>query len=76
VYIHPIETENNNYNYNYRRQYPLYKTCRIRGENLRKIRARGAYGKSVDDIITEILKKLEYFERLGYELLSSEEGAF
>jgi hypothetical protein len=71
VYIHPIETEN------YRRQYPLYKTVRIRGENLRKIKDRGSkYGQSVDEIITEILKKLEYFERLGYPTLTSDEGVF
>ena len=71
MYIQPFETET------YRRQYPLYKTVRIRGEHLRKIKDRGSrYGQSFDEIIGEILKKLEYYERIGYEFPSENGGSF
>ena len=44
----------------YKRQYPLYKTVRIRNSNLEKIKSRATkYGQSVDDIITDILSQLE-----------------
>jgi hypothetical protein len=71
VYTQSIDPES------YRRQYPLYKTIRIRGENLNRIKTRASrYGQSVDEIITEILKRLEYYERLGYELPSENGESF
>ena len=71
MYIQGISPES------YRRQYPLYKTIRIRGENLNRIKKRASrYGQTVDETITEILKRLEYYERLGYELPSENGGSF
>ena len=44
----------------YKRQYPLYKTVRIRNSNPEKIKSKATkYGQSVDDIIIDILSQLE-----------------
>jgi xanthine dehydrogenase molybdopterin-binding subunit B len=44
----------------YKRQYPPYKTVRIRNSNLEKIKSKATkYGQSIDDIITDILDQLE-----------------
>jgi hypothetical protein len=53
----------------YRRQYPLYTSIKIRHSNLEKIRARATrYNQSVDDLITEIILKLDFYEKQGYEV--------
>lgn len=60
----------------YRRQYPHFRTVRIRHTNLEKIKGRSVrYGESVDDILTRLLEQLEYYERLGYST-PQEEGSF
>ena len=59
----------------YRRQYPTFRTIRIRNTNLDKIKKRAIkYGESVDDIVTHLLSQLEYYEHLGYE--TPKEGSF
>jgi NRPS condensation-like uncharacterized protein len=65
LYIQNINPEE----YKYKRQYPLYKTVRIKASNLVRIQARVTkYKMTIDDIITEILQKLEYYENKGYEV--------
>jgi hypothetical protein len=57
----------------YKRNYPLYTSVRIRNSNLEKIKARATrYNQSVDDLISDMIMKLEYYERQGYETLEAE----
>jgi hypothetical protein len=59
------------------RSYPLYKSVRIRDVNLDKIKARATrYNQTVDDLITDMIMRLDYYERIGYELPSKDEGSF
>jgi NRPS condensation-like uncharacterized protein len=51
----------------YKREYPLYTSIKIRHSNLGRIKARATrYNQTVDDIVTVILGRLEYYEKLGY----------
>jgi hypothetical protein len=51
----------------YKRNYPLYTSVRIRNSNLEKIKARATrYNQSVDDLITDMILKLDFYERQGY----------
>jgi hypothetical protein len=59
------------------RSYPLYKSVRIRESNLEKIKARAArFNQTIDDLISDILMRIDYYERLGYELPSKDQGSF
>jgi hypothetical protein len=59
------------------RSYPLYKSVRIRETNLEKIKSRATrFNQTIDDLISDILMRIDYYERLGYELPSKEEGSF
>jgi hypothetical protein len=58
-----------------RRQYPHFRTVRIRHANLEKIKGRNIrYGESVDDILTRLLIQLEYYEGLGYPDATQQNG--
>jgi hypothetical protein len=59
------------------RSYPLYKSVRIRETHLEKIKSRATrFNQTIDDLISDILMRIDYYERLGYELPSKEEGSF
>jgi hypothetical protein len=59
------------------RSYPLYKSVRIRDTNLEKIKARATrFNQTVDDLISDMIMKLDYYERIGYELPSKEERSW
>jgi hypothetical protein len=59
------------------RSYPLYKSVRIRDTNLEKIKKRATrYNQTVDDLIGDMIMKLDYYERIGYELPSKDGGSF
>jgi hypothetical protein len=48
---------------NCERDYPLYRTVRLRKDNILKIKKRATkYGQSFDDIVTEMISVLESFE--------------
>ena len=50
----------------YKRHYPLYTSVRIRNSNLEKIKARATrYNQSVDDLITDMIMKLDFYDRQG-----------
>ena len=47
-----------------KREYPLYTSIKIRYSNLEKIKARATrYNQSVDDLITDMILKLEFYEK-------------
>ena len=51
----------------YKRDYPLYTSIKIRKSNLEKIKARATrYNQSVDDLITDMILKLDFYEKQGY----------
>jgi hypothetical protein len=51
------------------RTYPLFKSVRIRTTNLDKIKARATrFNQTIDDLISDMILKIDYYERLGYEL--------
>lgn len=53
----------------YKREYPLYTSIKIRHSNLEKIKARTTrYNQSIDDLITDMILKLDFYERQGYEV--------
>jgi hypothetical protein len=59
--IEPTDTSNKHQ----LRDYVLYTKVRMRKDNVRKIKARATkYGQSFDDIIGEILAKLQEEERI------------
>jgi hypothetical protein len=59
------------------RSYPLYKSVRIREANLEKIKARATrFNQTIVDLISDILMRIDYYERLGYELPSQNGGSF
>jgi NRPS condensation-like uncharacterized protein len=61
----------------YKREYPLYTSIKIRHSNLEKIKARATrYNQTVDDLITDMIMKLDYYERIGYELPSKDERSW
>jgi hypothetical protein len=47
----------------YKRKYPLSKHVRLKVSTLRKLRERGSYGTSVNDIVVELLQKVERMEQ-------------
>ena len=50
----------------YKRDYPLLTSIKIRKSNLEKIKARATrYNQSVDDLITDMIMKLDFYERQG-----------
>jgi hypothetical protein len=50
----------------YKRDYPLYTSIKIRKSNLEKIKARATrYNQSVDDLITDMIMKLDFYEKEG-----------
>ena len=52
----------------YKREYPLYTSIKIRHSNLEKIKARATrFNQSVDDLITDMILKLDFYEKQGYE---------
>jgi hypothetical protein len=52
----------------YKRKYPLYTSIKIRHSNLEKIKARVTrFNQSIDDLITDMILKLDFYERQGYE---------
>ena len=52
----------------YKREYPLYTSIKIRHSNLEKIKARATrFNQSIDDLITDMILKLDFYERQGYE---------
>ena len=51
----------------YKRDYPLLTSIKIRKSNLEKIKARATrYNQSVDDLITDMILKLDFYEKQGY----------
>jgi hypothetical protein len=47
----------------HKREYPLYRTVRLRKDNIVKIKARTTrYGESFDDIVAKILDQLQAYE--------------
>jgi hypothetical protein len=61
MYIQDFEEEE------YKRSYPTYKTVRLSYRNLDKIRRRATkYKQTIDEIVTEILQKLEQYEKPSY----------
>jgi hypothetical protein len=57
----------------YKREYPLYTSIKIRHSNLEKIKARATrFNQSIDDLITDMILKLDFYEKQGYE--TSEEN--
>jgi hypothetical protein len=52
----------------FKREYPLYTSIKIRHSNLEKIKARATrFNQSIDDLITDMILKLDFYERQGYE---------
>ena len=52
----------------YKRKYPLYTSIKIRHKNLEKIKARATrFNQSIDDLITDMILKLDFNERQGYD---------
>lgn len=50
------------------RSYPLFKSVRIRTTNLDKIKARATrFNQTIDDLIGDMIMKLDFYERQGYE---------
>jgi hypothetical protein len=59
------------------RSYPLFKSVRIKATNLDRIKSRATrYSQTIDDLIEDLLMRVDYYERLGYELPSKEERSF
>jgi hypothetical protein len=55
------------------RSYPLFKSVRIRTTNLDKIKARATrFNQTIDDLIGDMIMKLDFYERQGYETSESE----
>lgn len=53
----------------FKREYPLYTSIKIRHSNLEKIKARATrFNQSIDDLITDMILKLDFYERQGYEV--------
>jgi DNA/RNA endonuclease G (NUC1) len=53
----------------YKRDYPLYTSVKIRKSNLEKIKARAIrFNQSIDDLITDMILKLDFYERQGYDV--------
>jgi hypothetical protein len=51
----------------YKREYPLFTSIKIRHSNLEKIKARATrYNQSIDDLITDMILKLDFYENQGY----------
>ena len=51
----------------FKREYPLYTSIKIRHSNLEKIKARATrFNQSIDDLITDMILKLDFYERQGY----------
>jgi hypothetical protein len=47
----------------YKRDYPLYRTCRLRKDHVLKIKARATrYGQTFDSIVGEMLAELTIYE--------------
>ena len=47
----------------------MYTSVRIRNSNLEKIKARAIrYNQSVDNLITDMILKLDFYERQGYDV--------
>jgi hypothetical protein len=47
----------------YKREYPLFRTCRLRKDNILKIKKRATrYGQTFDEIVSEMLSELEAYE--------------
>jgi hypothetical protein len=52
----------------FKRDYPLYTSIKVRHSNLEKIKARATrFNQSIDDLITDMILKLDFYERQGYE---------
>jgi hypothetical protein len=52
----------------FKREYPLYTSIKIRHSNLEKIKARATrFNQSIDDLITDMILKLDFYEKQGYE---------
>jgi hypothetical protein len=52
----------------FKRVYPLYTSIKIRHSNLEKIKARATrFNQSIDDLITDMILKLDFYEKQGYE---------
>jgi len=55
------------------RSYPLFKSVRIRTINLDKIKARATrFNQTIDDLIGDMIMKLDFYERQGYETSENE----
>jgi hypothetical protein len=53
----------------YKRDYPLYTSIKIRKSNLEKIKARATrFNQSIDDLITDMIWKLHFYEKQGYDV--------
>jgi hypothetical protein len=53
----------------YKRSYPTYKTTRLSFKNLKRIQERASrYKMTIDEIVSEILDKLQDYENRGYEI--------
>ncbi len=51
------------------RSYPLFKTVRIKATNLDRIKQRATrYSQTIDDLVEDLLMKVDYYERIGYEM--------
>jgi hypothetical protein len=66
-YINPLETEGQKQREenNYRKDYPLYGTTRLRKSTLARIKQYGKYGMSVDEIVVNLLDRLEEGRQIG-----------
>ena len=57
----------------YKRGYPLYTSIKIRKSNLEKIKSKATrFNQSIDDLITDMILKLDSYERQGYETSEDE----
>jgi hypothetical protein len=51
------------------REYPLYRSVRIRESHLDAIKARATrFNQTIDDLIGDMIMKINYYERIGYEM--------
>jgi hypothetical protein len=66
MYLHNISKEKEKEGI--QRSYPLFKSVRVRTTNLDKIKARATrFNQTIDDLIGDMILKLDFYERQGYE---------